>query len=67
MTSQLFLRAGANLSPYLRSAAQSAAAQAGQPAPVPAAPVVWDKRNEGNSSACASSAQTQPRMNLVAA
>jgi len=41
MTS-LFLRAVANL----RSAAQSAAAQAAQPAPVPAAPVVWDKRNE---------------------
>jgi hypothetical protein len=41
MTS-LFLRAVASL----RSAAQSAAAQAAQPAPVPAAPVVWDKRNE---------------------
>ena len=41
MTS-LFLRAVASL----RSAAQSAAAQAAQPTPVPAAPVVWDKRNE---------------------
>ena len=41
MTS-LFLRAVASL----RSAAQSAAAQAAQPTHVPAAPVVWDKRNE---------------------
>jgi hypothetical protein len=47
MTS-LFLWAVANL----RSAAQSAATQAAQPSPVPAAPVVWqsrvvsDKRNE---------------------
>ena len=41
MTS-LFLRAVANL----RSAAQSAATQAAQPSPVPAAPVVSDKRNE---------------------
>ena len=42
MTS-LFSRAVASL----RSAAQSAApAQAAQPTPVPAAPVVWDKRNE---------------------
>ena len=40
MTS-LFSRAVASL----RSAAQSAAAQAAQPTHVPAAPVVWDKRN----------------------